>query len=50
MIWPDSIERAIESIEQAPFLSRDQKRDIMYNNSALFPRLTDEEIAAHHEM
>ncbi len=50
MIWPEAIERAIESIEQAPFLSEQQKRDIFYNNAARFLRLTDEEIAAHHEM
>ncbi|MBA2330791.1 MAG: amidohydrolase [Flavisolibacter sp.] len=48
MIWPGLIEAAIKSIEQAPFLSRQQKRDIFYNNAARFLRLTREEIAAHH--
>jgi len=48
MIWPGLIEAAIQSIEEAPFLSRQQKRDIFYNNAARFLRLTPEEIAAHH--
>jgi predicted TIM-barrel fold metal-dependent hydrolase len=38
-IWPDAIELAIDSIEQAPFLSEEQKRDILYNNAARFLRL-----------
>lgn len=48
MIWPDTIAIAIEAIEQAPFLSESQKRDILYNNAARFLRLDDEEIARHH--
>ena len=48
MIWPDTIPIAIETIEQAPFLSTEQKRDILYNNAARFLRLSDEEIARHH--
>ena len=39
MIWPQAIEKAIESIENAPFLSEQQKRDIFYNNAARFLRL-----------
>lgn len=50
MIWPDAIERAIRSIEDAPFLSEQQKRDIFYNNAARFLRLSDSEIALHHTM
>jgi uncharacterized protein len=34
--------------EEAPFLSREQKRDILYNNAARFLRLSEEEIARHH--
>lgn len=45
MNWPGAIERAIASIEEAPFLSERQKRDILYNNAARFLRLSDEEIA-----
>ncbi len=48
MIWPQAIRVAIETIEEAPFLSEDQKRDIFYNNAARFLRLTDREIARDH--
>jgi uncharacterized protein len=48
MIWPDAIERAIASIEEAPFLTAEQKRDIFYHNAVRFLRLSDEEIARHH--
>lgn len=48
VIWPGAIERAVTVIEEAPFLSEEQKRDILYNNAARFLRLTDEEIAEHH--
>ena len=48
MIWPGIIEPSIQSIEEAPFLSPEQKRDILYNNAARFLRLTKEEIARHH--
>lgn len=47
MIWPGVIEPAIRTIEQAPFLSEAQKRDIFYNNAARFLRLSEEEKAAH---
>ena len=45
MVWPEVLESAIRSIEEAPFLTADQKRDILYNNAARFLRLTDEEKA-----
>lgn len=48
MIWPQTIEVAVDSITEAPFLSEDQKRDILYNNAARFLRLTPEQIAKHH--
>jgi predicted TIM-barrel fold metal-dependent hydrolase len=48
MVWPGTIERAIAVIDEAPFLSRQQKRDIFYNNAARFLRLSREEIARHH--
>ena len=50
MIWPGVIEPSIKVIEDAPFLSANQKRDIFYNNAARFLRLTKEQIAAHHKM
>ena len=39
MVWPQAIEAAIGSIEAAPFLSKKQKRDILYNNAARFLRV-----------
>ena len=39
MVWPGAIEYGISVIEQAPFLSAEQKRDILYNNAARFLRL-----------
>ena len=50
MIWPGIIEPSIQVIEEAPFLSSAQKRDILYNNAARFLRLTKDEIARHHAM
>ena len=48
MVWPEKIGAAVEAIEQAPFLTGEQKRDIFYNNAARFLRLEEEEIAKHH--
>jgi hypothetical protein len=47
MIWPRTIEVAIETIETADFLTPEQKRDIFYNNAARFLRLSDGESAKH---
>jgi len=49
VVWPDAISIAIESIESADFLTDEEKRDIFYNNAARFLRLSEEEIAAHHD-
>jgi uncharacterized protein len=48
MVWPRAIEVAIETIDTAPFLSAEQKRDIFYNNAARFLRLSREEVRKHH--
>ena len=48
MVWPGLIGRSIKVIEQAPFLTAQQKRDILYNNAARFLRLSDADIARHH--
>lgn len=50
IIWPGLIEAAVRAIDEAPFLSPAQKRDIFYNNAARFLRLTSEDIAAHHQL
>jgi predicted TIM-barrel fold metal-dependent hydrolase len=39
MRWPEKIGAGIASIEEAPFLTEDQKRDILFNNAARFLRL-----------
>lgn len=49
MVWPEVISRAIDAIEEAPFLSEEQRRDIFYNNAARFLRLSEEEMARHHD-
>jgi predicted TIM-barrel fold metal-dependent hydrolase len=36
MRWPDMIEKGIRTIEEADFLTEEQKRDILYNNAARF--------------
>ena len=48
MIWPGLIEEALKTIEAAPFLTRAQKRDILYNNAARFLQLSKGEIDIHH--
>lgn len=48
MVWPGVIERAIDRIEGADFLSPEQKRDLFYNNAARFFRFSPEEIDRHH--
>lgn len=48
MVWPEVIERSIAVINDAPFLSAEQKRDVLYNNAARFLRFSPEEIAGHH--
>ena len=47
MVWPETLDTAIESIETAAFLTNEQKRDIFYNNAARFLRLSDAEKARH---
>jgi len=48
MVWPELIELSIAIVEEAPFLSAEQKRDILYDNAARFLRFDDAEIARHH--
>ncbi|MEP2772930.1 MAG: amidohydrolase family protein [Fulvivirga sp.] len=43
MVWPEKIGEAVKAIENAPFLSNEQKRDIFYNNAARFLRLNGDE-------
>ena len=48
MIWPETIERGIAVINEAPFLSEQQKRDVLFWNAVRFLRLSDEEVARMH--
>lgn len=48
MIWPETIEMAIQSIESAAFLTAEQRRDIFFNNAARFLRLSPERIGGMH--
>lgn len=50
MVWPETIERSIVVIKEAPFLSEAQKRDILYNNAARFLKLDAATIAKHQAM
>ena len=36
MYWEDAIPLSIKNVENAPFLTEDQKQDIFYNNAAKF--------------
>ena len=47
MVWPGVIERSIAVINEAPFLTAAQKRDILYDNAARFLRLGSDETARH---
>lgn len=50
MVWPGMIEHSLLAIEEAPFLTEAQKRNILYKNAARFLRLSDEEMARHRTM
>lgn len=39
IIWPELIEHSVNIINEAPFLSYEQKADIFYNNASRFLRL-----------
>lgn len=39
MQWPETIGASIQAIESAPFLTKEQKRDIFYNNAVQFFKL-----------
>ncbi len=45
MVWPDVISVGIESVNNADFLTLDQKEDIFFDNAAEFLELSEDEIA-----
>lgn len=48
MMWPHGIDASIERLESFDFLTEEEKRDILYNNAALFLGLSEEQITEHH--
>ncbi|MBX7527306.1 amidohydrolase family protein [Qipengyuania vesicularis] len=50
MIWPDAIGLAIEAVQEADYLTHEQKADIFYNNAARFLELSGAEITTHKEI
>lgn len=48
MIWPESIELGIETIQSLDFLTPEEKKDLFYDNAAQFLGLSEHEIAKHH--
>ena len=49
MIWPEAISIAVKTVEEVPFLSESEKRDIFYNNAARFLELDPMLISNHHK-
>jgi len=47
IVWPETIDRAIESVNSALFLSLEQKEDIFYNNAADFLEFSEAERMQH---
>jgi hypothetical protein len=45
MVWPEVITVGIESVNNADFLTLEQKEDIFFDNAAKFLRLSEEEIS-----
>lgn len=44
MVWPETIDIAIEAVNSAEFLTLSQKEDIFFNNAARFLNLSEEKI------
>ncbi|MCF7569473.1 amidohydrolase family protein [Sabulilitoribacter arenilitoris] len=49
MLWPKAVSIAVKTVNDTPFLSDDEKRDILYNNAARFLELSEKTISLHHE-
>ncbi len=47
MVWPDVISVGIETVNNADFLTLEQKEDIFFDNAAKFLGLSEEELANH---
>lgn len=44
MVWPETIDIAVDAVNSAEFLTLKQKEDIFFNNAARFLNLTEEKI------
>ena len=44
MVWPETIDIAVEAVNSAQFLTLSQKEDIFFNNAARFLNLSDDQI------
>lgn len=44
MVWPETIDDAVQSVNSAQFLSYEQKEDIFFDNAAEFLQLEEQEI------
>lgn len=49
MMWPEAISIAVKTVKEAPFLSEEEQRDILYNNAARFLELPQQTISAHYD-
>lgn len=47
MVWPETIDVAVGTLNSADFLTLEQKEDIFYDNAAKFLGLSEEEIKQH---
>jgi predicted TIM-barrel fold metal-dependent hydrolase len=47
MYWPEAIGLAIEGVESAGFLTKEQKRDIFYNNAVRFFQLDENSLTRY---
>ena len=48
MLWPRALGLAVGAVESVPFLSEQEKRNILYNNAARFLELDERQIARHY--
>jgi len=47
IVWPDTIDVAVNSVNAVEFLTMQQKEDIFYNNAAKFLGFSEETIKKH---
>lgn len=50
MVWPETIDIAVDAVNSAEFLTLEQKEDIFYDNAADFLGLSQEQIRRHKSL